>query len=72
LVNELGLTEWEMKPFPPGHMAEYNILPGGKLELISLNRFFKIEEPILPPVLLEEGTFKKYFLFFVNYFDLKF
>jgi asparagine synthase (glutamine-hydrolysing) len=55
LIDELGLTEWEMKPFPPGHIAEYNILPGGKLELIAMKRFFKIEEPILPPVPLEEG-----------------
>ncbi|XP_026816341.1 asparagine synthetase [glutamine-hydrolyzing] [Rhopalosiphum maidis] len=59
LIDELGLTEWEMKPFPPGHMAEYNILSGGKLELVSLNRFFKIEEPILPPVPLEEGLAKE-------------
>lgn len=59
LIDELGLTEWEMKPFPPGHIAEYNILSDGKLELISLNRFFKIEEPILPPVPLEEGLAKE-------------
>lgn len=55
LVSELQLTEWELKPFPPGHLAEYNILPDGKLEIVSLNRFFKIEEPILPAVPLEEG-----------------
>lgn len=55
LVNELGLTEWEMKPFPPGHVAEYTILPDGKLAMVSLNQFFKIEEPILSPVLLEKG-----------------
>jgi len=64
LVNELKLSEWEIRPFPPGHLAEYNILPDGKLELVSLNRFFKIEEPILTPVPLEKGalmfTFKTY------------
>ncbi|XP_027850729.2 asparagine synthetase [glutamine-hydrolyzing] [Aphis gossypii] len=59
LIDELGLTEWEMKPFPPGHIAEYSILSDGKLELISLNRFFKIEEPILPPVPLEKGLDKE-------------
>lgn len=58
LVEELALTEWELKPFPPGHLAEYNILPDGKLELVSLNKFFKIEEPILPPVPLDEGKKK--------------
>lgn len=57
LVEELGLTDWEMKPFPPGHVAEYDILADGKLNLVSLNRFFKIEEPLLPPVPLEEGAF---------------
>jgi len=55
LVDELKLKDWEMKPFPPGHLAEYNILSDGKLALVSLNRFFNIEEPIMTPVLLEEG-----------------
>jgi len=64
LIDELGLTEWEMKPFPPGHIAEYSILSDGKLELISLNRFFKIEEPILPPVPLEEGTLNNFIFIF--------
>lgn len=54
-MGELGLTDWEMKPFPPGHLAQYNILPTGKLSLVSLEQFFKIEEPILTPVLLENG-----------------
>jgi len=55
LVDELELGEWELKPFPPGHVAEYDILPDGKLSIVSLDRFFHIEEPILPPVHLEEG-----------------
>lgn len=57
LIKELKLTDWELKPFPPGHVAEYNILPDGKLSMVSFNRFFKIEEPILLPVPLEEGMF---------------
>lgn len=55
LVDELELTEWEIKPFPPGHLAEYNILPDGKTELVLLDQFFEIEKSILTPVPLEEG-----------------
>lgn len=55
LVDELELTEWEIKPFPSGHLAEYNILPDGKTELVLLDQFFEIEKPILTPVPLEEG-----------------
>lgn len=57
MVDELEVTDWEIKPFPPGHVAQYDILPTGKLDLVSLEQFFKIEAPILPPVLLEKGMY---------------
>lgn len=55
LINEFELKEWEIKPFPPGHLAEYNILPDGKVALVSLRQFFDMEKPLLTPVALEEG-----------------
>lgn len=55
LVKELSLSDWEMKPFPPGHIAEFDILSDGKIKMVSLKRFFNIEKPLLPPAALEEG-----------------
>ncbi|XP_050520193.1 asparagine synthetase [glutamine-hydrolyzing] [Daktulosphaira vitifoliae] len=55
LIKELNLSNWEMKPFPPGHLAEFDILSDGKIKMVSLNRFFNIEKPLLSPAVLEEG-----------------